>query len=240
MKLEQIITFTGKIYCISGLSIGGSSSTLDIGGIDREVIKNPITKEPYIPGSSLKGKMRAELEKKYGALKWEEDKQDEKSNDRGQKKKISKVLVQSDSEPCGCGKKSCDICSIFGAHKLPGADSAPTRIIVRDAVLSKEMMGDKSLVLERKTENIILRNSDTAEAPRTIERVPAGTYFDFEIVLRLFEGDDKQRLIDKVEEGLKLVEKSYLGGCGSRGSGHVKFEYDISCEQLQNKTSKSV
>lgn len=56
MKLEQIVTFSGKIRCMSGLCIGGSSSTIDIGGIDREVIKNPITKEPYIPGSSLKGK----------------------------------------------------------------------------------------------------------------------------------------------------------------------------------------
>ena len=67
MKLDKIVTFSGTIFCVSGLSIGASSNTLEIGGIDREVIKNPITKEPYIPGSSLKGKMRAELEKEYGA-----------------------------------------------------------------------------------------------------------------------------------------------------------------------------
>ena len=67
MKLEQIITFTGTIFCVTGLSIGGSSNALEIGGVAQEVIKNPITKEPYIPGSSLKGKMRFELEKKYGS-----------------------------------------------------------------------------------------------------------------------------------------------------------------------------
>ena len=55
MKLEQIIIFRGEIKCLTGLSIGGTSNSLEIGGIDREVIKHPITKEPYIPGSSLKG-----------------------------------------------------------------------------------------------------------------------------------------------------------------------------------------
>lgn len=70
MKLEQIVTFTGEIICVTGLSIGGSSNSLEIGGIDKEVIKNPLTKEPYIPGSSLKGKMRSELEKNTGHLKW--------------------------------------------------------------------------------------------------------------------------------------------------------------------------
>ena len=66
MKLDKIVTFTGTIFCVSGLSIGASSNTLEIGGLDREVIKNPITKEPYVPGSSLKGKMRSELENPVG------------------------------------------------------------------------------------------------------------------------------------------------------------------------------
>lgn len=228
MKLEQNVIFSGKIYCISGLSIGGSSSTLDIGGVDREVIKNPITKEPYIPGSSLKGKMRSELEKKYGTKRW--IKANESKKEEVLDRKRDKVLVVGDKEPCGCGKKSCLICTIFGSHKNPGAESAPTRIIVRDATLSKEEMGDVPVILERKTENIVSRISDTADSPRTMERVPAGTCFKFEIVLRVFEGDNKEDLIDKVKEGLDLVQKSYLGGGGSRGSGCVKFEYSIQDE----------
>lgn len=216
MKLKEIVTFTGKIICISGLCIGGSSNSLEIGGIDREVIKNPITKEPYIPGSSIKGKMRSELEKRYGALKRDRD----------------KSLISTEKEPCGCGRKSCLICKIFGAHKYPGAPSAPTRIIVRDAVLSKED-NDLPIVLERKTENIIHRNSDTADAPRTIERVPGGTVFDFSIVLRIFEDDDKDELINKVEEGLELLKKSYLGGCGSRGYGHIDIKYTVTSDKGQ-------
>lgn len=228
MKLEQIITFSGKIYCKSGLCIGGSPSTIDIGGVNREVTKNPITKEPYIPGSSLKGKMRSELEKRYGTANWETQTDNIRSTDKTvEKNENGKVLIRGGKEPCGCGKKMCDICTIFGAHKNPGADSGPTRIIVRDAVLSKESGNDSPFILERKTENIVSRINDTADSPRTIERVPEGTSFNMEIVLRIFEGDNKEHLISKVEEGLKLVEKSYLGGCGSRGSGHVRFEYTI-------------
>lgn len=219
MKLEQIVTFTGEIICVTGLSIGGSSNSLEIGGIDKEVIKNPLTKEPYIPGSSLKGKMRSELEKKYGAF--EMDRQ-------------THEFVPSKDAPCGCGRSDCPICVIFGAHKNPGASSAPTRIIVRDAVLSKaakekiDMLPlDYGNYLERKTENIILRSSGTAGSPRTIERVPAGLSFDFEIILRIFKGDDMEKLVEKVKEGLSLVEKSYLGGGGSRGSGQVKFSYEV-------------
>lgn len=215
MRLKEIVTFSGKIHCLTGLCIGGSSNALEIGGIDHEVIKNPLTKEPYIPGSSLKGKMRSELEKKYG--------------------------TPNQKEPCGCGKSTCPVCVIFGAHKKPGADSSPTRIIVRDAALSddsKKMIDALPIshgsYLERKTENIILRDSGTAGSPRTIERVPAGISFTLEIILRIFEGDDKEGLIKKVSEALALVQKSYLGGSGSRGSGQVRFDYNITHDMIQN------
>ena len=218
MKLENVITISGKIYCITGLCIGGSSNALEIGGISQEVIKNPLTKEPYIPGSSLKGKMRSELEKKYGSKR--EDKK-------------TKELVVEEKEPCGCGKKDCFICTIFGAHKNPGADSGPTRIIVRDAMFTEEFRSvikdlpiDHGSYLERKVENIIQRDTGTANSPRTIERIPEGASFNFEIILRIFEGDDAKAMLECVEEGLRLLELSYFGGSGSRGSGQVKFEYE--------------
>ncbi len=234
MKLDKIVTFTGTIFCVSGLSIGASSNTLEIGGLDREVIKNPITKEPYVPGSSLKGKMRSELEKKYGAYAINKE---------------TRELESRTKEPCGCGRITCPVCLIFGAHGYlyQGAPSAPTRIVVRDAPLSKEskdiiskLPDDQRGYLERKTENIIIRDAGTAGSPRTIERVSTGMSFDFEIILRVFEGDNENELIDKVKEGLELVEKSYLGGGGSRGSGQVKFNYEITCTQIQDKDNKSV
>ena len=227
MRLQEIVTFSGKIHCLTGLCIGGSSNALEIGGINNEVIKNPLTKEPYIPGSSLKGKMRSELEKKYGTPNeiWDS--------------RLRK-LVPNQTEPCGCGEITCPVCVIFGAHKNTGADSAPTRIIVRDSPLSNESRDiinnlpiSHGSYLERKTENIILRDSGTAGSPRTIERVPAGISFTLEIILRIFEKDNKQDLIEKVQESLKLVEKSYLGGSGSRGYGQVAFEYEITYDAVQ-------
>ena len=235
MVYNHFIIFRGEIKCLTGLSIGGTSNSLEIGGIDREVIKHPITKEPYIPGSSLKGKMRSELEYKYGAFI---------------KDKKTGEYLSSESSPCGCGRPTCAICRIFGAHKNPGADSAPTRIIVRDAILSQESRDkinnlpvDYGSYLERKTENIILRDSGIAGSPRTIERVPRDMIFDFEIILRIFEKncikDNEKELISMVKEGLKLVEKSYLGGCGSRGYGQVKIEVN-SQESLYAGGDKSV
>lgn len=263
MKLERSITIAGKIHCITGLCIGGSSNTLEIGGVSQEIIKNPITKEPYIPGSSLKGKMRSELEKRYGYRKrensdnlkkreqWEKihiydnKKEEGRGNERGKYKE--RVLIDAEQEPCGCGKKDCLVCVVFGAHKNPGGESAPTRIIVRDAMLSeeskvmiKELPFESRSYFERKVENIIKRDTGTAGSPRTLERVPAGMSFDFEIILRIFEGDEEKRLFAFVEEGLKAVESSYLGGSGSRGSGQVRFDYHIeNYEVVENGQSVS-
>ena len=212
MKLKKVITISGQIECKTGLSIKGSNNDLNIGGADSEVIKNSLTGHPYIPGSSIKGKMRSQLEKKY----------------------YNYIQPKKEGQPCGCGKKDCKICVVFGAHMKPGALSAPVRIIIRDANLSKETLDtlqnrdfQKSNFLEIKGENIINRKSGTADSPRFIERVPAGAKFDFKILLQIFEGDNEDELVAFVEEGLAQIENSYLGGSGSRGYGEVKFTYEI-------------
>jgi CRISPR-associated protein Csm3 len=51
------------LYVETGLHIGGGGETLDIGGLDKPVIRDPITNYPYLPGSSLKGKLRSILER---------------------------------------------------------------------------------------------------------------------------------------------------------------------------------
>ena len=208
MKLSKVVTISGKIECKTGLCIKGSNSDLNIGGADSEVIKNPLTGRPYIPGSSIKGKMRSQLEKRSG-------------------------IKNKEGDPCSCGRKGCKICTIFGAHKNPSAECAPVRIIVRDANLSEETIKElenrdfeKGNFLEVKGENIINRNSGISKSPRFIERVPAGAKFDFKILLQIFEGDIEDELISFVKDGLDQIENSYLGGSGSRGYGEVKFTYD--------------
>lgn len=216
MKLKKIVTIVGKIECKSGLCIKGSNNDLNIGGADSEVIKNPLTGRPYIPGSSIKGKMRSQLEKIYGIRK-----------------------SKREGQPCGCGEKDCKICTVFGAHMNAGASSSPVRIIVRDANLSKETIAlmenrefEKGNFLEFKGENIINRKTGTAETPRFIERVPEGAKFDFKILLQIFEGDNEDELVAFVEQGIHSIENSYLGGCGSRGYGEVEFTYDIKEELI--------
>jgi CRISPR-associated protein Csm3 len=205
MQLKKHIVITGTIKCETGLHIGGSAEEIEIGGVDLPVIKHPITKEPYIPGSSLKGKMRSELEKKY-----------------------NKTI---NGEPCGCGSKECPVCTIFGPHKNTKHSLGPTRILVRDCPLNNKTRNEYNLLIkekgidyiEKKTENIIDRMRGTASHPRTQERVPAGAEFDLEIILQIFDTDNENNLKKIVKEGLGLVQKSYLGGSGSRGYGKVKF-----------------
>lgn len=208
MKLLKIVKYTGTMKLITGLSIKGNGNVLSIGGAEAEVIKNPITGMPYIPGSSIKGKMRSRMELITG------------------KYNLSK------GEPCGCGGENgeCLICTVFGAHKKKNPKSGPTRIIVRDCELTndsvekiKNLPLDKVNYLEIKTENTINRNTGGA-TPRTLERVPAGFDFQVEIVLQIFEGDDEAKMKKFIEDAVQGVEDSYLGGSGSRGYGQVKFD----------------
>jgi len=216
--MKQISTkkITGKIVVKTGLHIGAGNDKVEIGGMDNPIIRNPLTREPYIPGSSIKGKMRSLME-------WKLDK-----IDKGNKnpKDLGKV--------CSCGNPDCEICRVFGSAntKSEGAkDRGPTRLIVRDATLSegwkKKFQGGKAII-EEKSENSL--NRITAEAnPRPIERVVPGVEFDFEIAYRVIDtGDngatDEKYFKEVVLEGLKLLQNDYLGGGGSRGNGQIEFK----------------
>ena len=68
IRLEGRVFITFDVEAVTGLHIGGSDTGIEIGGVDKTVIRDPITNRPYIPGSSLKGKVRSLLEK-YKGLK---------------------------------------------------------------------------------------------------------------------------------------------------------------------------
>ena len=210
MKQIGIKKITGKIVVKTGLHIGAGNDKVEIGGMDNPIIRNPLTSEPYIPGSSLKGKMRSLME-------WE----------------LGKVLPNG-GKPCSCGKADCPICRVFGCannSKTNNPDRGPTRIIVRDAFLTEEWsksFTDGKPIVEEKSENSL--NRITAEAnPRPIERVVPGVKFDFEIDYRVIDtGDGGKKdlsLFDSVvRKSLKLLENDFLGGGGSRGNGQIAFE----------------
>ncbi len=213
------ITLYGRVFieaiivAKTGLHIGGSGSDLEIGGLDKEVIRNPLTKRPYIPGSSLRGKMRSQMEKMLGLR---------------QNQKIGQIRIhvcQSKSEFEKNG--GCPVCSVFGVPAEMDYNNA-TRLVVRDAELtddSAEKLQDARtdlLYAELKTEVAIDRVTSAA-TPRTMERVPAGAEFGpTELVFSIYEEADYDRL-KTVIDALQLVEDDYLGGSGSRGYGKVKF-----------------
>ena len=211
LNLKKI---TGKIVVKTGLHVGAGSDRVEIGGMDNPIIRNPLNREPYIPGSSIKGKMRSLLEWKFGKVSPD-------GKDKG--------------KPCSCGQATCPICRVFGsANKSKGEDAStskgPTRLIVRDASLSKEdrlLMKQGKPIVEEKSENSL--NRITAEAnPRPIERVVPGVTFDFEMVYRVLDmGDggktDEQFFTEVVLAGMKLLQNDYLGGGGTRGNGQIEF-----------------
>jgi CRISPR-associated protein Csm3 len=201
MKLIETKIVSGTITLETGLHIGGSKSSLDIGGLDSPVIKTP-QGVPYIPGSSLKGKIRSLLGIEEGSESVEEDSDLLKKmfgSSEKRKETVSRLLFRD------------------------------AMLVEKDF---KENFTDKNAVLdtdftEAKYENTIDRKSGTTKKGglRQIERVPAGAKFNFEVVVNIFDEDANDGIVKKLEEGLKLLENNYLGGSGSRGYGKVKIEY---------------
>jgi CRISPR-associated protein Csm3 len=224
MKLLTIKEIKGKITLKSGLHIGAGDMEMKIGGTDNPVIKHPHTLEPFIPGSSLKGKVRSLIEMRSGLMT--------KSN--------GKPLSPSDLAECTEEEKKEGekILKLFGSS---GADDkylsklGPTRISFADAFLNekwkKKATENQWSLIEVKSENTIDRIKGTAEHPRFIERVPSGVEFDFCVALKIMENDEglENFLID----GLRLLQMDALGGSGSRGYGKIEFKFDDS--EIQKK-----
>jgi CRISPR-associated protein Csm3 len=227
IQLQGRVFLRFKIETVTGLHIGGSDTGIEIGGVDKTVIREPLTHRPYIPGSSLRGKMRS-LTEKYEGLK--------------QNQKIGQGYIHS----CGGDARSpeekrqaareyraCDLCQVYG---VPGERdfATPTRLIVRDVHLSDQEAARIAAIrtelpfTEVKTEVSIDRVTSAAN-PRQIERVPAGVAFGpAEMVYSIYGGDgfDPRQDIARfatVVRGLQFLEDDYLGGSGSRGAGKVRL-----------------
>jgi len=208
MRKTEHHTITGTVVCLSGLRIGGSDDLLQTGGTDLTCIKHPITLQPYIPGSTLKGRLRSEMEQREGKFGGKES-----------------------NEPCGCARDDCLICRIFGPHKAKFHKFGPSRLIVRDAPVLK---GGET---ELKTENVIDRKTGQALHPRKVERVVAGSEFVLKLALQVwdidnlskFRGDDGQdhtgpnALKEFLRTAILRVQRTGIGSGVSKGSGEIEF-----------------
>lgn len=212
MQLSKIHTLTATLVLETGLHIGAGDSEMHIGGTDNPVLKHPHSNEPYIPGSSLKGKIRSLLEWRSGAVQ-------------------EKPLGLKDAQGAAATKVKpiLQLFGVSGGDQLTSEQAkelGPTRLAFWDCQLQKvwkdEIQGNNQMLTEVKTENMINRIKGVAEHPRNTERVPAGAKFDFRLSLKELAGDDG-KLLDTVLAGLSLLELDSLGGAGSRGYGKVRF-----------------
>lgn len=198
----------GIVKVVTGLHIGGSTQFSPIGAVDSPVIRDTLTNEPILPGSSLKGKMRTLLSRM---------------------KSEGKIIRNPNDDPQ-------EILELFGSSKDVGNKGSiiKGRLQFMDMRINKE--NKKTLIEEQfldslteiKFENKIDRLTGTA-TPRQIERVVPGVEFDLEIMYdAIFETNEVNEIIEKdfeiIGQGLKLIQLDYLGGNGSRGHGRIEFD----------------
>lgn len=197
---------SGKMEATTGLHIGGSKAALDIGGIDLSVVKTA-QGIPFIPGSSLKGKLRSLLAREYGSGSVAED---------------PELIAFLFGTPNTDETKGPYSRLIFRDAFLDTEDFAVKR---EDELAELEMD-----YTESKWENTINRKKGTAENPRQLERVPAGAVFRFEIIYNVFDDDREEEHLGTMRKALRLLEDDYLGGQGSRGYGRIEFR-DVRLER---------
>ncbi|HNV70815.1 MAG TPA: type III-A CRISPR-associated RAMP protein Csm3 [Candidatus Ozemobacteraceae bacterium] len=236
MKLQAIRQITGRIILKSGLHIGAGNMEMRIGGTDSPVIKHPHTQEPYIPGSSVKGKVRSLVELAFGLVPFAH-------KDGG----VTSLKTYRELEGKAELKKQCEkVLKVFGyspsdqeKDKELAADLGPTRVSFADCSLNKDWktkaVDNHWALTEVKSENSIDRIQGAAQHPRFIERVPAGCEFDFRVSFRILEDADKE-LFNDLLSGLKLLELDALGGSGSRGYGRIEFaDLNVDGEPIKEK-----
>ena len=208
------IQITGVLETKTGMHIGGSSAFSAIGAVDSPVIKDVRNGKPMVPGSSLKGKIRTLLAKKY-----------------------NEAVVNPDND-AECIRR------VFGSAKKDKDNKVhASKIIVSDMFLLNEdeirNRGIESFT-EVKFENSINRATAVAN-PRQIERAIKGLQFGIDMIYEVENGKEDEVIddINLLAEGMKMLEYDYLGGSGSRGYGKVQF-FDMTAKIVIGALDDSV
>lgn len=219
-RLNRILTFDATLHVLTGLRVGAENAMMQIGGVDMPVLRHPYTRQPYLPGSSIKGKMRSLLEWRSGAV---------------QSEPLGHAEWQAATHHPAQQAHLTLLLRLFGVgggdtKDKPefAAEIGPTRLSFWDCPLEESwaaaMREYDPRLTEIKTENRINRITGTAEHPRDSERVPAGARFVFRLSAKVLDQDDETALRNMVLDGLRLIELDGLGGSLSRGYGKVRFE----------------
>lgn len=224
----EIREFKYTIKVISGLYIGSGDSAVRIGGVDNEFIKHPVNKLPFIPGSSVKGKIRSLLEYDAGILPIRIKKAENSKNLTG-----VPLCVDDLNSELGDKDKIKNIIMLFGSSNTEPSSEIVipiTRLSFTDLELLVEDNKniDISSLFEVKAETAIDRTKGTANGGslRFTERVGAGIIFQGSVILKIFDRDDENKLLDTLIRGFYFLIHDTLGGSGSRGYGKVKIEFE--------------
>jgi len=208
-RLEKRVIFNGTIEAATPLHIGSGKPEVEIGQVDMPVLTDP-SGQAYIPGSSLKGRVRAEAER------------------IARKEGMNPCKPPDVRNMCGSIKSKvddfCICCKIFGSA---GDISLASKVKFRDAY----PIGKIEVLLER-TGIAIDREKGTVSrgALYTTQAVPAGVKFNLEIVAENLADEELRLLL----AALKSVEDSALGGSSTRGFGKVRF----AIESVKERTAK--
>lgn len=212
-RLTKKIFIHAKMKLKTGVRIGDNKSNVEIGGVDNSLIRNKITNQPYIPGSSLKGKIRSLLQLVHGEEGFTGN----------------SVICRLFGSAGDSGK----------ASRIIVRDAELTDDSVK--ILKNSAFTDMPFT-EIKTENVIDRIKGTAKDPRQMERVPAGAAFNVSFVINIHEDENEAEFLTTLFQGIALLENDYLGSSGSRGYGQVVFENfvaeSISFELKEKEESK--
>jgi CRISPR-associated protein Csm3 len=217
------IIIEGDFTILTGTHIGTSKEVMEIGGVDIPVVRDPLTREPYIPGSSLKGKLRSLLEKQEFATKGANLSID--GFFCSQIRQGGNIIRHHE-----CQQRDCPVCRLYGAAKEKNSRSA--HLLVSDAHLKQESKEeletiDTGLYLtELKFENTLDRITSAA-SPRQIERIPRGTEFKFSLVYN--QDEEKSSALFKQDleaicNSLRLLNDDAIGGNVSRGYGRIALK----------------
>ena len=208
------IKITGTIEIKTGMHIGGDDSFSAIGAIDSPVVRDPLTRLPIIPGSTLKGKMRSLL-----------------ARDKGTVPAAGTKGVEGDCF---------ELLRLFGSSSKE-SDAAGTGMQMSRLQFSDCFLKNKEelpQIFENKFENTIDRLTSIAN-PRQIERVVRGAQFGMEIIYNVEDAEQIEEDFANIRAGLSLIENDYLGGGGSRGNGRVTFG-DLRAEVVTGDKSTRV
>ncbi|GAW32180.1 CRISPR-associated RAMP protein Csx7 [Carboxydocella sp. JDF658] len=208
------IIIIGELLTVTPLHIGAGVNSLEVGVADNQVVKDYLGR-PYIPGSSLKGVLRAFTESIVRALAetgikggelWACDVLDKKHNC------VHDVKKSSDEEEIY--NRHCSVCKVFGSTQLAG------KFQVKDLTVTEDGWDNW---YESRNGVSIDRDSGTAAIGLLYESevVPADTLFELEIVLENLSPRDK--FIAAIGLKALLQGELTLGGMTSRGLGRVRL-----------------